>query len=157
MTTFDRCVELILSDRIEGGYSSDKDDKGNWTGGKVGRGALKGTKFGISAAAYPDIDIIALTRAKAISLYKKDYWTPIGADKLDPPIALAAFDCAVNMGIGRTRAFLADTAKLAGEARLLDFQARRGGYYAGISTFPKYGRGWLRRLLTIHVEALRLN
>ena len=157
MTVFDRCVELILSDRIEGGLSMDKDDKGNWTGGKVGRGALKGTKFGISAAAYPDIDIIALTRAKAISLYKRDYWTPIGADKLDPPMALAAFNCAVNAGIGRARQFLTETAKLTGEERLLDYQARFGVFYAGLPSFAKYGRGWLRRLLIVYLEALRMN
>ena len=157
MTVFERCVELILSDRIEGGYSSDKDDKGNWTGGKVGRGVLKGTKFGISAAAYPDLDIKGLTKTQAIAIYKRDYWTPIGADKLEPPLALLAFDCAVNQGIGRARQILKDTATLAGEDRMIDFQARRAVHYASLSTFPKYGRGWMRRLFITHIEALRLN
>ena len=157
MSTFERCVELILSDRIEGGLSMDKDDKGNWTGGAVGRGALKGTKYGISAASYPTLDIKKLTKAEAKAIYKRDYWTPIGADKLEPPMALLAFDCAVNQGIGRARQILKDTAALAGEDRLIDFQARRGVHYAGLSTFPKYGRGWLRRLFITHIEALRLN
>ena len=157
MTAFDRCVELILSDRIEGGLSMDRDDKGNWTGGAVGRGALRGTNFGISAAAYPNLDIKGLTRAKAIAIYKKDYWDAFGCAKLEPPLALVVFDAAVQHNPIAVRRIFKETAGLAGEERILDFQARRGVYYAGLPTFQKYGRGWMRRLLTIHIEALRLN
>jgi lysozyme family protein len=32
----------------EGGYSNNPDDPGNWTGGDVGEGQLKGTKYGVS-------------------------------------------------------------------------------------------------------------
>ena len=157
MTVFDRCVELILSDRIEGGLSMDKDDKGNWTGGAVGRGVLKGTKYGISAASYPTVDIKKLTKAEAKAIYKRDYWTPIGADKLEPPLALLAFDCAINSGLGRARQFLKETASLVAEERLVDFQARRAVFLASLPKFPKYGLGWSRRLFIVHTEALRLN
>ena len=34
----------------EGSLTKNQDDPGNWTGGKVGVGLLKGTKGGIAAA-----------------------------------------------------------------------------------------------------------
>lgn len=37
----------------EGNLSTDRNDAGNWTGGSVGVGDLKGTKFGISATTQP--------------------------------------------------------------------------------------------------------
>ena len=45
--------KFILSfDRVighEGLFQNDRDDRGNWTSGKIGVGELKGTKFGIAA------------------------------------------------------------------------------------------------------------
>ena len=46
--------ELMVS---EGGFTNDPNDRGNWTSGKIGVGELKGTKYGISAMAYPLEDI----------------------------------------------------------------------------------------------------
>ncbi|MFC0406768.1 hypothetical protein [Roseomonas elaeocarpi] len=37
----------------ERGLSMVSTDPGNWTGGQVGKGKLKGTKYGIAAASYP--------------------------------------------------------------------------------------------------------
>ena len=37
-------------------------DRGNWTSGVIGVGTLVGSKFGISAATYPTLDIPNLTR-----------------------------------------------------------------------------------------------
>jgi Glycosyl hydrolase 108 len=58
----------------EGGYSNDRNDPGNWTGGKVGKGELHGTKYGIAANTYPKLDIKNLTIAQAEDMYKRDYW-----------------------------------------------------------------------------------
>jgi lysozyme family protein len=59
---------------VEKGFQADPRDRGNWTGGEPGRGLLKGTKFGISAAAYPSEDIEHLTLERAQLLYRRDYW-----------------------------------------------------------------------------------
>jgi hypothetical protein len=45
---FDRAFEETIG--LEGGFSRNPDDNGNWTGGRRGLGELKGTKYGISAA-----------------------------------------------------------------------------------------------------------
>ena len=84
----------------EGGFSADPDDPGNWTGGSIGLGACRGTKFGISAASYPALDIASLSLEDAKAIYARDYWAPIQGDKLPPALAMIVFDAAVNAGVG---------------------------------------------------------
>lgn len=55
MMTFDKAFDRLIGH--EAGYSNDRRDPGNWTGGIVGKGQLKGTKFGIAANTYPNLDI----------------------------------------------------------------------------------------------------
>lgn len=83
---------------IEGGYDASPTDRGNWTSGKVGVGTLKGTKFGISAASYPVLDIQALTFDDAVGIYQRDFLPYIRAADLPAPLALLVFDFAVNSG-----------------------------------------------------------
>ena len=45
----------------EGEFDDSPKDRGNWTGGAIGVGELRGTKYGISAAAFPTLDIKAIT------------------------------------------------------------------------------------------------
>jgi lysozyme family protein len=114
--------DLAFSETLgfEGGYSNDPDDGGNWTGGKVGMGELKGTMYGISAAQYPDLDIPNLTREQAKAIYYRDYWQPLKLDSFVNPqgepasmrgerIAREIFDTAVNMGV-RAAAYIAQRA-----------------------------------------------
>lgn len=83
----------------EGGFGDDQADHGNWTGGRVGQGELKGTKYGISAAAYPAEDIKNLTLARAKEIYRKDYWGPAGCDAVPDAVKFHLFDMAVNQGV----------------------------------------------------------
>lgn len=84
----------------EGGFQNSPDDPGNWTGGAVGQGQLVGTNFGISAAAYPTLDIANLTKDQATAIYQSDYWDVISGDKLPVAMAIVTFDAAVNSGPG---------------------------------------------------------
>ncbi|MGD0120614.1 MAG: glycosyl hydrolase 108 family protein [Candidatus Binatus sp.] len=77
-------VQRVLAD--EGGYSSNPDDPGG------------ATRFGISARAYPGLDIAALTRDAAIKIYWNEWWLRFGFAKLPAAIAAKTFDLAVNMG-----------------------------------------------------------
>jgi lysozyme family protein len=87
---------------VEGDYTDDPGDPGNWTGGAVGSGQCNGTKYGISAAAYPALDIANLTEAEAASIYQRDYWARIQGDSLPPALALVVFDAAVNSGVSQS-------------------------------------------------------
>lgn len=93
---FDQAFAMTVGS--EGGFTNNEADRGNWTGGIVGRGELKGTKFGISAAAYPRLDIANLTLEKAKEIYLLDYWNGCGCDLVPDAINFVLFDMAVNSG-----------------------------------------------------------
>lgn len=85
----------------EGGYQCEHSDPGNWTGGVVGKGELRGTKFGIAANTYPNEDIRRLTIDRAAELYDRDFWLPLRMDVVKEQItANIVFDTAVNQGMG---------------------------------------------------------
>lgn len=150
----------------EGGYSADAADAGNWTGGAVGVGLLRGTKYGISAAAYPDLDIKHLTLADAQAIYRRDYWDRIGGDGLPAALALIVFDAAVNQGVDRAARWLQlavgvaedgivgpETLHAAGAGDPLDVLAAIGwerdcSYHADAG-WMHFGHGWIRRLSQI--------
>jgi len=161
---FSRCVAFTLAQ--EGGFTNNAADPGNWTGGLVGSGVLRGTNFGISAAAYPSVEIANLTKADAEAIYRRDYWSPMNADALTFPLALVAFDAAVNAGVRRsviwlqqaagvqpdgvwgseTQAALAksDPIQLAREAL-----ARRLEFSSHLPIWSNFGLGWTRRVLCL--------
>lgn len=147
----------------EGGLSMDRDDPGNWTGGAVGRGQLKGTKYGISAASYPDEDIANLTLERAKYLTKRDFWDKASGDELDGAVAFQLFDASYNHGAGNAIRMLqravgasddgqigpASLAKIHAMTlndQLLRFNAQRIRFFTKLSTFTKYGRGWMNRV-----------
>jgi lysozyme family protein len=83
---FQRAAERVLGD--EGGYVDNPADPGGET------------KFGICKRDYPDLDIAALTREQAISIYYRDWWQRYGYADLPGPIAVKLLDLAVNIGPG---------------------------------------------------------
>lgn len=96
-TAFMIAVAKVISK--EGRFSNDPKDPGNWTGGKIGVGVLKGTKYGISAARFPDEDIENLTMDRARHLHHLHFWQPLKLDSIDSKAASLAgemFDTAVN-------------------------------------------------------------
>ena len=103
-TSYLFCFNKIVG--AEGGYTNASNDPGNWTGGTVGLGTLKGTKYGISASSYPTLDILNLTLDQAQDIYFSDYWTPIQGNSLPEGLALVLFDAAVNQGVGTAVKFI---------------------------------------------------
>jgi len=91
---FDDAVEKLHL--VEGGFQKHYNDKGNWTSGKIGVGRLLGTKYGISAARYPNEDIINLTKERAKYLYRRDYWDKYKCDEIPTLYRYFYFDCFVN-------------------------------------------------------------
>lgn len=142
MPVFDLAVRKVV--QLEGGLSLDKNDRGNWTGGQKGVGELRGTKYGISAMSYPNLDIASLTVDDAVAIYRRDYWDAIGADSLPPALAVVAFDTAVNSGVGAARRLLNQS-----NNNLLDFIGLRFLHYTDLNQWPLYGRGWTRRFAEI--------
>lgn len=171
---FIRASNFVLDPSVEGAgaLSLDPNDNGNWTGGKKGSGDLRGTKWGISASAYPQLDIAALTRESAIGIYWKDFWMPLQGDKLPPRLSICLFDCAVNQGV-ETAVKLMQAAlqiqtdgvmgpvtvaaikSLEQDTAIVIFLARRALRYARDKQLDTYGSGWFGRLFRCCMEASR--
>lgn len=146
MSDWARSIAFVLQQ--EGGYSILRDDPGNWTGGAVGVGTLKGTKYGISAASYPALDIAALTQAEAEAIYRRDYWEPSGAAALAWPLCLLVLDTAVLHGVGAARAWLGE----AGPTPYA-FAAKRLRTYTHSANWHAFGAGWVNRVAAL-LEAM---
>jgi lysozyme family protein len=100
MSDFRTAFLITIDDTHEGGYQCLHDDSGNWTGGQVGVGELKGTKYGISAHEYPALDIQNLTTDQAAEIYQEGYWKPLYSQIKDQLIANKLFDLGVLFGVG---------------------------------------------------------
>lgn len=157
---------LIYINRIlvhEGGYTTDRHDAGNWTDGVVGGGTLKGTNFGISAAAYPTLDIAKLTKEQAIEIYRTDYWLKIHGDSLPDAVAFGALDGAVNSGVARSVAWLQRAAGVLGDGvwgketeaaikiadpiqLILRYTSYRLKFMTTAGGWKNYGAGWANRI-----------
>jgi uncharacterized protein YgiM (DUF1202 family) len=144
-TDWQKAIEFVL--RWEGGFSADKNDPGNYTGGKVGVGEFKGTKFGISAGSYPTVDIVNLTKEQAVQIYERDYWQRSGADKLPWPLNLVVFDSAVNAGVGKAQRWLQQS-----ESSAYRYLALRLEFYTKIDGWRLYGAAWSRRVADLMKE-----
>lgn len=164
---FDQAFAKVISH--EGGYTNDSRDRGNWTTGVVGQGDLKGTKYGISAMAYPDLDIRNLTVDQAKEIYRRDYWEKLKMDDLPDVVRFDLFDAAVNSGIGNASKFLQRAAgvtadgvigpKTIAAANAIDpakldkrINGHRLMFISAIPTFSTYGKGWISRVATNLIE-----
>ncbi len=174
MNNFDSMFALVSGH--EGDFGDNTADPGNWTGGVVGVGTCRGTKFGISAAAYPDIDIANLTLDEAKSLYRRDYWDRISGDRLPAALALLTFDAAINNGSERAISWLqsivhverdgvigqntlAAVDQLANAPNGItalcgEFLTQRLMFMTTLATWKTFGLGWARRLFKLSLETL---
>lgn len=100
MADFKTALQILL--KHEGGFQKHPDDSGNWTGGVIGQGVLKGTKYGISAAQFPYLDIENLTDWQAGEIYRDGYWKSLYSQIMNQPVANKLFDLGVLFGVGTT-------------------------------------------------------
>lgn len=173
MELFDRAFAIVIGE--EGGYTAEKADPGNWTGGRCGVGNCLGTNWGISASAYPHLDIANLTQDQAKSIYRQDYWDRIMGDKLPPPLALLVFDAAVNNGVSQAIRWLQAALKVpadgvAGSGTVAAIAAQAGRwtelcaafqtsrliFMSGLATWKTFGNGWASRLCALPFKAMTM-
>lgn len=157
---FDESFERLVG--IEGAFTDDPKDRGNWDSGVIGKGTCKGTKYGISAMSYPTLDIKNITLDQAKGIYRRDYWTPVRADELPDSVRFDVFDGAVNSGVSQSAKWLqravgtnpdgvigAQTvaaARIAGPLLPAYFNGYRLQFYTDASAWPTYSKGWARRV-----------
>lgn len=168
--SFEIAFKLVVGE--EGGYSNDRADPGNWTGGAVDQGELRGTKFGISAAAYPLIPNIAgLTIGAAQTIYLRDYWSQMRCDSVGAPVALLLFDAAVLSGphaaaVRLQRLLAVEPDGVVGDLTIaalkkadlaqiaIDYATQGVLDLVKDAGFDRYGSGWVRRVFEVFHAAI---
>lgn len=156
---YEFAVGFVL--RHEGDYSDDVEDPGGET------------KFGISKVHNPDIDVANLTRKQAIEIYRERYWLRYRCNELHPVWAFAVFEGVVNQSPAAIIRALQETVgatvdgiigpQTVGRANasrsewhLQMFYARRLRRYMVQRHFPRFGNGWMARVLDSYAHAAQL-
>jgi lysozyme family protein len=146
VTSFDESFDRLLGN--EGGLTDNPSDPGGLT------------KFGISQRSYPSVDIRALTVESAKEIYRRDFWDVIG--DAHPAVKFQAFDFAINSGISTAIRKLQAAIGVADDGHfgavsqaalkatdvndvLMRFMAQRIRFWASLSTWPTFGKGWALR------------
>lgn len=146
MGDFQEALRFTL--KWEGGYVSHPQDPGG------------ATNMGITQKTYdayrqkgglPPRPVREIAREEVEEIYR-GYWAAIDGDKLPRAMAIAAFDAAVNSGIGRAREWLGAAG---GDWRKL--VALRLSFLASLATFPTFGRGWTRRVAALIQECASID
>ena len=168
MSVFDNAFAAVVGN--EGIFTSNPLDPGNWTGGRTNVGTCKGTKYGVSAAAYPALDIANLTLADAEAIYRRDYWDKIAGDSLPPPVALVVFDafgkfrvvssdqwlqtaCGVTGGRHHRAITIAAVRKASVVGLVIECNAQRLLFMASLPTWRTFGLGWTARVVRLGIAA----
>jgi len=155
---FARCLEVILEHEGGDEITNDPLDPGGVT------------KWGISARAFPGVDIPNLTREQASEIYRQHYWDRVRGDEMPVGVDLCVFDSAVNQGSGTAvkclqravgasadgvlgPATLARVRQMAAVDVIRRLQSERAHRYIGLGGFVTYGRGWINRVIAIAVTA----
>jgi len=146
---FDKALEFTL--RWEGGYVNHPSDPGG------------PTNFGITQKVYNEYlknthsltkSVKLITKDEVKYIYKSRYWEAAGCEKLEPRLAVAVFDFAVNSGVYRAQKYQRICNN---DADLLT--AKRRAFLIELGQVPRYRpflRGWLNRIEALQAFLARL-
>ena len=161
---FDVALKHVLA--MEGGWSNDPLDPGGATnfGITIGDYARnKGVALNGSTSGELEAELRIISPETVARIYHDKYWLAARCDLLPGAPALMHFDAAVNHGVGRAARMLQEAAGVAVDGAIgpvtiaavrganpLALNARyadiRRAAYRRLSIFPRFGRGWLRRV-----------
>lgn len=159
---FDAVMVEVLAH--EGGYVNHPKDPGGET------------NFGISKRSYPKEDIKRLSRDRAKSIYRRDFWEKIRGDDLPAGVDLVVMDASVNSGVKRGVAWAQKAAGLSAaqadglmgpvslraisKANPFDVIKRacsiRMGFLRGLRTWGTFGKGWSRRVASVEAVSMSM-
>lgn len=170
-STFDRAMAFVF--RYEGGFVDHPNDPGGATNHGIS------LRFARSLGRLLDLDrdgdvdaadIMLVTPAEAAKVYRERFWNTVRADELPAPIAMVAFDTAINCGPARAARWLQAGLGVAQDGaigpRTLaaarraqwgvvvgEMMAQRFIHHASLPTWKDFGVGWSRRCAALLVFA----
>lgn len=167
---FRACLPRIL--KHEGGYVDHPDDPGGATNLGVTLATARAYKLDMDGDGDVDkADVKALKPADVAAVYHRGYWLASSADICPDGLDYIVFDCAVNQGVGRAVRWLQQVAGVTADGMIgpksvaaikalnpakavKAYSALREAHYRSLPTFKTFGKGWMRRLLDVSVQAL---
>lgn len=169
LARFQACLPLILDH--EGGYVDDPKDPGGATNLGVTLATARAFKLDLDHDGDVDkADVRALKLADVAPVYHRGYWLASSADLCPRGLDYMVFDCAVNQGVGRAVRWLQMVAlakpdgivgpKTIAAVSILNrslaialYADMREDHYRSLPTFPRFGKGWIRRLEEVQAKA----
>jgi lysozyme family protein len=161
---WDSCFEMVL--KHEGGFVNHPKDPG----GMTNLGVTKSAWESYCNRSSSEAEMRGLTPDIVKPLYKAMYWDKIKGDQLPSGVDYAAYDLAVNSGVGRAAKYLQEIAGVPADGVIgpksleailacdpeqtadalcdmrLDFLKR-------LPTFETFGKGWSRRVAEVKEKA----
>ena len=161
---FDFALKHVLA--MEGGWSNDPADPGGATNFGItitDYARHRGVRLDSSTAAGLEAELRNISPETVRGIYRDRYWLPARCDLLPGAPAVMHFDAAVNHGGGRAARMLQEAAGVVTDGAIgpITLAAVRGANqlaliaryadirraaYRRLSIFPRFGRGWLRRV-----------
>ena len=135
---FPQALKFVLT--WEGGFVDDPKDRGG------------ATNHGITQSVYdawrkknrlPFQSVKLISPGEVSIIYRDEYWEPFNQMHLDPKLQTAAFNAAVNMGIGEAKKLLARSGNSLD--RFFDLQEYTYREYSLSPGQSKFLQGWLNR------------
>jgi lysozyme family protein len=167
-SNFGEALALVL--KHEGGYVNDPQDPG----GATNKGVTQGTyDLWRVDHSLPKQSVKCITGAEIMAIYKKRYWDKVGGDQLPAGLDYCLFDFAVNSGPKRAVTYLQrilgvsddgaigpvtlEAAERVPAVKLIHAISNlRQAFLEKQPHFPRFGRGWTRRVAEVEVHAKRM-
>jgi len=154
--TFDQAFTALLGH--EGSYSNHPSDPGGET--------MWGVTIAVARASGYNGAMRDMTQDQARGMYKRLYWDAVKAGQLPAEVRYAVFDAAVNSGVGQSVRWLQRALGVADDGRigpltiaasmmadpqvlLRKLMGVRLRFMTDLSTWPKFGKGWARRVAAL--------
>lgn len=164
---WDACFAMVL--KHEGGFVNHPKDPG----GMTNLGVTKAAWEVWLARTATESDMRALTPEKVKPFYKAMYWNKIKGDDLPSGVDYAAYDLAVNSGVGRAAKYLQQIAGVTVDGaigpRSLEAIKKcdakdvvdeicnmRMSFLKGLNTFDTFGKGWTIRVNDVKAKATEM-
>jgi len=161
---WDKCFEMVL--KHEGGFVNHPKDPG----GMTNLGVTKRAWEEYVGRTVDETEMRGLTPEKVKPFYKSRYWDKIKADDLPSGVDYAAYDLAVNSGVGRSAKYLQEVAGVSvdgviGPKSLAAINAcpademvdaicdMRLEFLKRLPTWDTFGKGWGRRVEEVEAKA----
>jgi lysozyme family protein len=161
---WEKCFEMVL--RHEGGYVNHPKDPG----GRTNLGVTQRAWEEYVGRSADEAEMRSLTPEIVKPFYKSRYWDRIKGDDLPSGVDYAAYDLAVNSGVGRAAKYLQSIAGVPSDgiigpkslAAIKDCPAdemvdamcgMRLEFLKALPTWDTFGKGWGRRVAEVEEKA----